>query len=192
MTSHPELQELLRSLRTIYKAVSDFHPPNRNPPILDSSLEADAGDDGHWSQNDHIPGLKKLKDALKLDLDGLEKVGKSYHYHQVQQNLRRLTDCISSFSTIQALFIVRPCQPTHRISFQFGMSSCVLLYPSFLSSKRFYSTPPKSPRALRGRVGTMGFGLLEPRLTSLRMEVVSGFESIRKSSVLFFLLICPI
>ncbi|RXW12620.1 hypothetical protein EST38_g13235, partial [Candolleomyces aberdarensis] len=73
MSSHPELHELLKSLRIIYEAVSEFHPPSRKPPILDSSLEADAGDEGHWSQHDHIPGLKKLKDALKLDLDGLEK-----------------------------------------------------------------------------------------------------------------------
>jgi hypothetical protein len=76
MTSHPELHELLRSLRIIYKAISEFHPPNGKPPILDSSLEADARDDGHWSQNAHIPGLKKPKYALKLDLDGLEKMGK--------------------------------------------------------------------------------------------------------------------
>ncbi|KAF6748027.1 hypothetical protein DFP72DRAFT_583486 [Ephemerocybe angulata] len=71
--THPELYDLLQRLHGIYDAVSNYQPPNVQPPILDSSFEADTGDDTHWSHQDHIPGLKKLKEALKLDLDGLEK-----------------------------------------------------------------------------------------------------------------------
>ncbi|TEB26840.1 hypothetical protein FA13DRAFT_1737045 [Coprinellus micaceus] len=73
--AHPALHELLRQLQGIYEAVSNFQPNHTRPPILDSSLMlAEAEDDSHPSHQDHIPGLKKLKESLKLDLDGLQKV----------------------------------------------------------------------------------------------------------------------
>ncbi|KAJ3545944.1 hypothetical protein NMY22_g2248 [Coprinellus aureogranulatus] len=72
--AHPALHELLAQLQGIYDSVSSFHPNSTRPPILDSSLSiAEAEDDGHPSHQDHIPGLKKLKESLKLDLDGLQK-----------------------------------------------------------------------------------------------------------------------
>lgn len=75
--AHPALHELLERLRGIYEALSNFHPNNTRPPILDSSLSLSEGDDdSHPSHQDHIPGLKKLKESLKLDLDGLHKVSR--------------------------------------------------------------------------------------------------------------------
>jgi hypothetical protein len=77
--SHPELRSIQKRLQHIYENISNFQPPPVLYPILDSSLEAQTAeatnDDGHhWSQQDHISGLKKLKESLKIDLDGIQKV----------------------------------------------------------------------------------------------------------------------
>jgi hypothetical protein len=78
--SHPELRSIQKRLQHIYENISNFQPPPVLYPILDSSLEAqtaEANDDAnghHWSQQDHISGLKKLKESLKIDLDGIQKV----------------------------------------------------------------------------------------------------------------------
>lgn len=76
--SHTELRDVQRRLQRIYEGISNFQLPPVLYPILDSSLEAqtaEANDEGnHWSQQDHIPGLKMLKESLKIDLDGLQKV----------------------------------------------------------------------------------------------------------------------
>lgn len=74
-TAHPALHELLGRLQGIYEALSNFRPTSTRPPILDSSLSLnEEDDDGHPSHQDHISGLKRLKESLKLDLDGLQKV----------------------------------------------------------------------------------------------------------------------
>ncbi|KAK0205490.1 hypothetical protein DFS33DRAFT_1258434 [Desarmillaria ectypa] len=72
--SHPSLRVLCTRLQTIHDSISHFQPPTRRPPILDSSLDLiDAPDDTQWLQQDHIPGLRKLKDTIKIDLDVLDK-----------------------------------------------------------------------------------------------------------------------
>ena len=77
-SSHAELRRTQEQLLIIYENISNFQPPPVLYPILDSSLEAqtsEANEDGHhWSQQDHISGLKKLKESLKIDLDGIQKV----------------------------------------------------------------------------------------------------------------------
>ncbi|KAF7366638.1 hypothetical protein MSAN_00921700 [Mycena sanguinolenta] len=76
---HPELHCLRTTLRSIHESLSDFRPLAARPPVLDSSTEAitssslESPDDGQWLQQENIPGLKQLKDSVKIDLDGLEK-----------------------------------------------------------------------------------------------------------------------
>ena len=73
---HPALQKLRIQLQGIHDSISNFQPSTSKPPILDSSLDAasDSSEDGQWLQQEHIPGLKKLRDSVKIDLDVLEKV----------------------------------------------------------------------------------------------------------------------
>ncbi|KAK0484532.1 hypothetical protein IW261DRAFT_1667877 [Armillaria novae-zelandiae] len=70
MNSHPTLRVLRTRLQAIHDSISRFQPPTRRPPILDSSLDLN---DTQWLQQDHIPGLRKLKDSIKIDLDVLDK-----------------------------------------------------------------------------------------------------------------------
>jgi hypothetical protein len=51
------------------------------PPVLDSSLDvgSDSSEDAQWLQQEPVPGLKKLRDSVKIDLDVLEKVGFSLY-----------------------------------------------------------------------------------------------------------------
>jgi hypothetical protein len=77
---HPELHPLKSILRSIYESLSNFRPLAARPPILDSSTDAitgslDSTDDGQWLQQENIPGLKQLRDSVKIDLDVLERVG---------------------------------------------------------------------------------------------------------------------
>ncbi|KAF9071438.1 hypothetical protein BDP27DRAFT_1419014 [Rhodocollybia butyracea] len=73
--SHPELRNIRDQLKSIHESISHFQPPAKKPPILDSSLEViqNPAEDTHWLQHDSIPGLKKLKESIKIDLDVLDK-----------------------------------------------------------------------------------------------------------------------
>jgi hypothetical protein len=73
-STHPALQQLRVQLQSIHESISNFQPSTSKPPILDSSLDiGDSSEDGQWLQQEHIPGLKKLRDSVKIDLDVLEK-----------------------------------------------------------------------------------------------------------------------
>lgn len=73
---HSDLQRLNVRLQQIHEAISNFQPLTERPPILDSSLDVntDAGEDSQWLQQEHIQGLKNLRDNIKIDLDVLQKV----------------------------------------------------------------------------------------------------------------------
>ncbi|KAJ4485228.1 hypothetical protein J3R30DRAFT_3437968 [Lentinula aciculospora] len=73
--SHPELRDLRNHLQSIHQSISHFQPPIQRPPILDSSLQVilNPAEDTHWFQHDNIPGLKKLKESIKVDLDALDQ-----------------------------------------------------------------------------------------------------------------------
>ncbi|KAJ3991635.1 hypothetical protein F5050DRAFT_1898468 [Lentinula boryana] len=73
--SHPELRDLRNHLHLIHDSISHFQPPVKRPPILDSSLEViqNPAEDTYWFQHDSIPGLKRLKEFIKVDLDALDK-----------------------------------------------------------------------------------------------------------------------
>jgi hypothetical protein len=75
-TAHPELWLLRIRLQKIHDSISHFQPLTAKPPILDSSVDVggESNDDSQWLQQEHIPGLKKLRDTIKIDLDLLEKV----------------------------------------------------------------------------------------------------------------------
>ncbi|KAL0946124.1 hypothetical protein HGRIS_012389 [Hohenbuehelia grisea] len=68
---HDDLQCLYKRLKDICASISDFQPAPAKPPILDSSLELD--DENHWLHHENIPGLKKLREAVSMDLETLEK-----------------------------------------------------------------------------------------------------------------------
>ncbi|KAL1731566.1 hypothetical protein EV714DRAFT_271596 [Schizophyllum commune] len=72
---HPELHALRTRLQDILHSIEHFHPPAPRPPIIDSSVEF-LGTKQHeeqWLQRRHTPGLKKLKEAVRVDYDVLDK-----------------------------------------------------------------------------------------------------------------------
>ncbi|ESK95966.1 hypothetical protein Moror_7478 [Moniliophthora roreri MCA 2997] len=73
--SHPELRQLRAHLQGIHDSISHFQPPAKRPPILDSALEViqNPNEDTHWLQHENIPGLKKLRETVRVDLDILDK-----------------------------------------------------------------------------------------------------------------------
>ncbi|KAJ7165002.1 hypothetical protein C8R46DRAFT_1220146 [Mycena filopes] len=74
---HPELHLLRTVLRSIHDSLANFQPLALRPPILDSSTDAltnpDSADDAQWLQQENIPGLKQLRDSVRIDLDVLER-----------------------------------------------------------------------------------------------------------------------
>ncbi|KAF7302792.1 hypothetical protein MKEN_01240700 [Mycena kentingensis (nom. inval.)] len=68
--AHPELHELKGRLEVVHEALAHFRPLILSPPILDSCVEAD---DAPWVQNEGVPGVKKLRESLKYDIDMLDK-----------------------------------------------------------------------------------------------------------------------
>ncbi|KAG5639725.1 hypothetical protein H0H81_000005 [Sphagnurus paluster] len=71
---HPPLQHLRIRLKDIHDAISNYQPSTARPPILDSSIDVGTDEDGQWLQQDNVPGLKKLRDSVRIDLDVLEKL----------------------------------------------------------------------------------------------------------------------
>ncbi|EJF56476.1 hypothetical protein BD309DRAFT_896721 [Dichomitus squalens] len=73
---HPELQGLRTQLRQIHAAMVAFGtaPLSAKPPILDSSIDlnGETNEEFH-SHRDAVHGLRALRDAVKRDLDVLEK-----------------------------------------------------------------------------------------------------------------------
>ncbi|KAI0767407.1 hypothetical protein C8Q74DRAFT_1280197 [Fomes fomentarius] len=73
---HPDLQKLRSELREIYTAMATYGSSQlaAKPPILDSSLDlsGDSNNEFH-SHQDAVHGLRALRDAVRRDLDVLEK-----------------------------------------------------------------------------------------------------------------------
>lgn len=72
---HPELRALRLQLQDILFSIEHFHPPAPCPPIIDSSVEfiGTSLHEEQWLQRRHTPGLKKLKEAVRVDYDVLDK-----------------------------------------------------------------------------------------------------------------------
>lgn len=77
---HPDLQRLRSELREIYIAMATFGSSQlaAKPPILD--LSGDSNNEFH-SHQDAVHGLRALKDAVRRDLDVLEKVSLIHQVH---------------------------------------------------------------------------------------------------------------
>jgi hypothetical protein len=76
---HDELHKLRARLAQIYEDMSMYEPPIPKPPVLDSSLgdspeDSETAARGSTLPNEALPGLRALKEAVKRDLEVLEKV----------------------------------------------------------------------------------------------------------------------
>ena len=71
---HPELRHLRDQLRAILGDMVDFGPAIIEPPVLDSSFEANKGATEDAANRESVPGLRSLRDSVQRDLDVLEKV----------------------------------------------------------------------------------------------------------------------
>lgn len=76
---HPELRQLRTKLQEIYAASAHLHPLSLKPPILDSSvvIANEPSEDSPWTQQEQVPGLRQLRESIRLDLDVLDKVGRA-------------------------------------------------------------------------------------------------------------------
>ncbi len=85
---HPELHDLRSQLREIYHAMATFGSTQlaAKPPILDSSIDLSRESEEFHSHQDAVHGLRALRDAVRRDLDVLEKVSlfQSYSPSRVQ------------------------------------------------------------------------------------------------------------
>ncbi|RDX52586.1 hypothetical protein OH76DRAFT_169551 [Lentinus brumalis] len=72
---HPELHDLRSQLREIYTAMATFGSTQlaAKPPILDSSIDLSRESEEFHSHQDAVHGLRALRDAVRRDLDVLEK-----------------------------------------------------------------------------------------------------------------------
>ena len=73
---HADLQLVKSHLQQIHDSISYFKPLTARPPILDSSYDStnESNEENQWLKQENIPGLKKLKDNIKIDLAALDKV----------------------------------------------------------------------------------------------------------------------
>jgi hypothetical protein len=76
LPTHHDLHILRSRIQGIHAAIVNFEPLTTKPPILDSSLDSgvDSNEDCQWLQPENVPGLRTLREAVKKDLDVLEKV----------------------------------------------------------------------------------------------------------------------
>lgn len=163
--AHPELHLLLEKLRSTYESLLNFKPLVSSPPILDSSV-ADPADDGQWLQPEPIPGLKKLREALKFDIDTLHKAGAARQSHSIARV--GLTRTSSSSSRTPRARAHRRCRSTRRTCSRCITSYCVRRPPSCPCSNLCSWTPPSGASA--GRKGHR-----RPRWTSSWKMGGAGF-----------------
>jgi len=93
---HTDLHALRAQIHQIYAQIDNFQPYSEKLPISDWFAERYGEDDSgdgledssrnatqggeNWLRPEPIPGLKKLKENIKLDLEFLDKV---HLYHRV-------------------------------------------------------------------------------------------------------------
>ncbi|KAF9472705.1 hypothetical protein BDN70DRAFT_818263 [Pholiota conissans] len=73
--AHPELHATRALLHHINVQIAHFKPLTARPPILDSSYDNanEVTEENQWLHQENVPGLKKLKETIKLDLGALDK-----------------------------------------------------------------------------------------------------------------------
>jgi len=69
MSIHSETTILLREMEVVYQSITSYQPTITKPPILDSSSDTEANQDGQ-----HIHGLRPFLEAVKRDIDVVKQV----------------------------------------------------------------------------------------------------------------------
>ncbi|KAF5325349.1 hypothetical protein D9619_009615 [Psilocybe cf. subviscida] len=75
---HPELQKIRRHLSQIHDGIAHFKPLTARPPICDASFEdaarsSEVTEENQWLHQESVPGLRKLKESIRIDLGVLDK-----------------------------------------------------------------------------------------------------------------------
>lgn len=71
---HPETQKLRQKLQSVLESIASFRPSVAKPPIIDASINI-AGEPSDENQHQEaVHGLRYLRDAVRRDLEGIEKV----------------------------------------------------------------------------------------------------------------------
>ena len=71
---HPELQRLRQKLHSTLESIAAFAPSVARPPIIDASLTANGEPSDENQHQDAVHGLRALRDAVRRDLENIEKV----------------------------------------------------------------------------------------------------------------------
>ena len=145
-----DLQLVKSDLQQIYDSISYFQPLTARPPIIDSSFEAasESNEESQWLKQENIPGLKKLKENIGIDLVSLNKVLLNHPLFIRLKNLGSSSIIFSSFLTILhvQIYLLYP-RMLHTLLL-YGMKFYVLQHRLSLSLKPFQSTPLQAPRIL--------------------------------------------
>ena len=148
-----DLQLVKSHLQQIYDSISYFQPLTARPPIIDSSFEAasESNEESQWLKQENIPGLKKLKENIGIDLVALDKVLLNRPLFINVKSLETSSIIFSSFLTILLvqIYLLYP-QMLHTL-LQYGMKSYVLQHRLSLSLKLSQSTTPRAPWMLHER-----------------------------------------
>jgi hypothetical protein len=138
LPTHHELHVLRSRIQEIHTAIVNFEPLTAKPPILDSSVDSgvDSSEDCQWLQPESVPGLRTLREAVKKDLDVLEKVLSSCF---VAIGPVVYPDFSISSSSLLILAVTRcqHCLQMPLILSLFGMRYYLLLFLWYQSSKCF-------------------------------------------------------
>jgi hypothetical protein len=137
MTGHPDLQLVKSHLQQIYDSISYFQPLTPRPPILDSSFEAasESNEESQWLKQENIPGLKKLRENIGIDLVALDKVLLNHPLLIKFKSLETSSIIFSSFLTI-LLVQIYPLYPrTLHTLLLYGMKFYALQHRLSLSLK---------------------------------------------------------
>lgn len=148
-----DLQLVKSHLQQVYDSISYFQPLTARPPIIDSSFEAasESNEESQWLKQENIPGLKKLKENIGIDLVALDKVLLNHLLFIKFKSFETSSIIFSSFSTILLVQIYLPYPRMLLTSLLYGMKFYVLQHRLSLSLKLFQSTPLRAPRMLRER-----------------------------------------
>jgi hypothetical protein len=67
--SESETTTLLREMELVYQSIKSYQPTITSPPILDSSVDAEANQGGR-----QLYGLRPFLEAVKRDIDVIKQV----------------------------------------------------------------------------------------------------------------------
>lgn len=71
---HPGLQTLRRTLHNVLESIATFGPSVAKPPIIDASIAISGDPSDETQHKDAVHGLRALRDAVRRDLENIEKV----------------------------------------------------------------------------------------------------------------------